>query len=267
MSGLPKIAPKLLPNFMRIDLGKYIPNIDQLVRHRATPVLLTPHIICPCVQPPKQGGTGEAVPDCPACGGSWFAYIGDGEEVLAALVGVNANDTRLIPGRAEMGSIRAIFPSDVTIASGDRVQLHKSIVPVRYSRKYVKSLGGMKLPFDVRTAKNVVTNNPSTNELIELERGRDYTLNVEKNTIALFGNRVSDNSVVSGVYMASPYYIITDLTSAFRGQLTPAFSEDGSEEWIKAPQAATCERADMLAHGRFHKEVSTKGNIDTGEGY
>jgi hypothetical protein len=166
-----------------------------------------------------------------------------------------------------MAKVRAIFPSEITVASGDRVQLHKSIVPIRYSRKYVESLGGMRLPFDVRTAKNVVTNNPSTNELILLERGRDYTLNVDKNIISFSGNRVRDNNVVSGVYMASPYYIITDLSSAFRGQTTPAFSEDGLEEWYKMPQSATCERADMLAHGRFHTEVSTKGDLDTGQGY
>jgi hypothetical protein len=267
MANLPKVAPALPFPFMRFDLGKYAPHVDQLVKHRGTPILLTPHVICPCIQPPKQGGTGVPVPDCPECGGTGFSYVGNGDEVLAGVIGVNADDTRLVPGRMDAGQIRVVLPSEVTIASGDRIQLHKSIVPIRYSRKFNKSLGGLRLPFDVRDVKVLTTNRPSTLEIVELERGRDYGLDTDKNILSLFGDRVADNNVVSGVYMASPYYIVIDLSSAFRGQNTPAFSADGSEEWVKFPQSCTAERADLLAHGRFHHEVSQQGSIDTGEGY
>lgn len=267
MSTLPKIVPKLPPKFMHFDLGKYAPYVDQLVRHRATPVLLTSHVICPCIVPPKQGGTGIAVSDCPECNGTGFCYVGNGVETLASIIGVNANDTRSETSRTEIGQIRAIFPSDVTIASGDRIQLYKSIVPIRHSRKYNKALGGMRLPFDVRDAKNVVTKNPRTLKLIELERGPDYTLDVDKNLIAFGGDKVYDNAVISAVFMIAPYYIITDLPSSFRGQLSSAFSEDGSEEWVKLPQSCTAERSDAWAHGFLHKEVTQSGDLDEGVGY
>lgn len=258
--------PKLPASFMRFDLAKHVPWLNNLLRQRGTPLKLTPHVICPCVVPPREGGTGEAVVDCPECSGTAFAYVGDPILIRAPVMGIGAMDSYQEGGTLSTGQIRVVFPSDVTVAEGDRIHLYQTLVAVRHSRRYHARMKGIRLPFDVRDVRTLTTNDPTTLKIAELKRGPHYSLDVDKNVLRFPEvGLVRDQSIVSGVFMAAPYYIIDALTSAFRGQMSSAFSRDGTEEWVKMQQACTAVRADIF-FDRFDPDVTERGSVDTGEG-
>jgi len=266
-NGLPRLNLPRLPNsFMRFDLAKQVPWLNTLLRQRGTPIKLTPHVICPCIKPIREGGSGEAVVDCPECSGTGYAYPGDPIEIMAPVMGSGASDSYIPEGTLSTNQIRVVTPSDVTIAEGDRLHLYRTIVPIRHVRRYHARMKGIRLPFDVQDVRSLVTNEPTTLKIRVLNRGTDYQLDRKKN-ILRFPERgvVWDQSIISGVFMASPYYIIDSLSSAFRGQMSTAFSKDGSEEWVKMPQSCSAVRADIWS-GRFEKDVSQRGDVDSGEG-
>lgn len=246
--------PKLPLDYLGFDLGMVLPELDVLIQQRGTPVRVVPHVICPCIQSSRQGGTGEAVPDCPSCNGSGFAFTGDGVKMLAVVQGVGSRDTHDATGIVGTGRITVTFTSDVTVAEGDLLHLYKTIIPMRHSRKYNEALRGFPVPFDVKDVRTLVTTDPSDLKLINLSRGRDFTVDVDKNRLYFpDGSRVKDGMNVSGVFMVSPYYVIDSFTAAFRGQLTSSYSSDGSQQWAKMPQSATAVRADLM-FSRFHPE-------------
>jgi len=264
---LPVLPPRLPDSFLRIDMGRVLPTLDSIIRHRSTPMIHTTHIICPCITPTRQGGTGEAVPDCPECSGTGFAYPGNGDKIGGVVFGVRADDTHIEVGSVSMGQISVTFPTEVQVAEGDRLHLYRSLVPMRHLRKYKASMRGMSLPFDVQDVIKLVTNEPTTLRIIELVRGKDYTLDITKNFLTFPSDGlVKDNAVVSGVFLAAPYYIIQSLTSAFRGQITRAYSDEAEPEWVKMPQAVIATRSDILA-GRFQRDVVARGDAEQGEGY
>lgn len=248
-------------------MGKILPTLDNVIRHRSTPIILTTHVICPCVIPTRQGGTGEAIPDCPECSGTGVAYPGEGIKTGGVVFGVRADDTHIEVGSVSMGQISVTFPTEVQVAEGDRLHLYRSLVPMRHLRKYKAMMRGMSLPFDARDVIKLVTNDPTTLRIIELVRGKDYTLNQENNFLTFPSDGiVKDGAIISGVFLAAPYYVVQSLTSAFRGQLTTSYSKTAEEEWVKMPQAVIATRSDILA-GRFQRDVVTRGDAKQGEGH
>jgi len=260
-------VPRLPFSFVRVDMGTQLPLVDHVIRQRGTPLSVTPHVICPCIVPAHHGGTGQAIPDCPSCSGTGFAYVETQSFSDVAVVSdVAADDTPSSEGRLTIGAIKLTFPSNVIVGEGDRIKLVKTLVQVRHIRRYKKAVGGIRLPFDVREVRILVTSEPTTDELIPLKQGKDFTFS-QKDNLLVFPKDgiVKDNAIVSGVFQALPYYIISQMTSAFRGQSTTAFSSTGEIEWAKMPQSAIAVRADIL-FGRFQKDVSKVGDALHGEG-
>ncbi len=260
--------PKLPRDFLRLDLAKYMPLFNNTIRQRGTRVRWTPHVICPCVQSPRSGGNGRAVPDCPECSGTGFAYVDDESQIDRVVVsGVSDNGGPDVGGYRATGVLSCVFPAEMRVSEGDRLQLLDNKMAIRFARTYKQSVGGMRLPFDVQEVKSLVTNDPHTYKILPLKPGADYSLNVDRNYITFnHSSKISDNSRISGVFLAAPYYILHTLGSNSRGQYTTAFSPKGEEEWVDFPQSGQAMRSDLF-NGRFEKEVSSSGDADSGEGH
>jgi len=262
---LPVVTPELPFDFGLVELGDAAADADQLIAHTGVRVLLSHHIVCPCITSVRTGGTGTAIVDCPSCSGTGFAYLDAPDPCTATVQGTRSSDRHDPDGAFAASSITVTFQSSVEVAEGDMLQLYEASVPMRVSRDYKESVGGIRLPFDVLDVRDLVTNNRML-EIVRLKRGVDYTLNVDENLLVFpKDGKVRDGSTVSGVFLGSPYYIIDALLSSFRGQRTAAFSSDGVRELVRYPTSVTAVRSDYL-NGRMQHEVTQKGSADKGEG-
>jgi hypothetical protein len=184
----------------------------------------------------------------------------------AIVAGVGAQDAHTEEGSYVVGRVNVTFPTSVSPAEGDRLHLYKTIVTMRASRTYKASVGGIRLPFLVEGVRVLTVLDPGTTSLVTLKDGKDYTIDASKSFLAFPKDGiVRTGTVVSGVFWATPYYIIDGMSSAFRGQNSRYFSRVGKDEWVKLPQSATAVRADIF-RGRFEPDVSQRGSADAGEG-
>jgi len=253
--------PKLPIDFMRADLGSVAPDLDLLIRQHGQPVDLTPRIVCPCADPSRSGGTGTADPACESCNGTGLAFLWSStvKDLRAVVTGAETRKQLTPATPLTQGSIRITFPSDTQIVEGDLVRLSSYFQTTDLLREYRAIVGGIRLPFDAVDIEYAASYD-NHDRLIELERGKDYVLDAEKNLLTFpRSGRVSDRWKISGRFIVRPYYLVQSIPSVGRGQFSTQFSDDGSEQFIEFPKMVMAGRADGL-FGRLHQEVSLKGD-------
>jgi len=253
--------PKLPLDFMRADLGSVAPDLDLLIRQHGQPVDLTPRIVCPCAKPSRSGGTGTADPACESCSGSGLAFLWKStkKDLRAIVSGAETRKTLTPATPLTQGSIRLTFPSDTDIVEGDLIRLSQFFQTTDLLREYRKTVGGIKLPFDVIDVEHVASYD-NLGKLIELQRGKDYVLDAEKNLLTFPSSGiVADRWTISGRFTIRPYYLVQSIPSVGRGQFSTMYSEDGSEEFVAFPKMVMAGRADGM-FGRLNTEVSLMGD-------
>lgn len=260
LSGAPHVfkKPYQLPkNFLYFGTGIFLGHLDALIFQRGIRTLKTKGIACPCNDTQRYGGTGVARPDCAACHGLGVAFVENTTEELRALVSeIDETDSHGMPS----GSVRVTLPSQVQIATGDKLIFPDVVVQIAFMRKYRKSVGGFAVPFKSYDVHTAVTKHPKPEDgLITLVHGRDYTFSVDKRMMIFpDGSRVKDGMVVSCEFLAVPEYIVTRIDRSYRSILETL--DDGSAV-IQLPKLVTCSRADSLI-GLSEPEVVGSGRVD-----
>jgi len=253
--ALDRVVPRKMPSdYLDLGLADVFSYPDLFIRQRGMRALYTPHVVCACIDPPRSGGTGEPVPNCSSCHGSGVFYSDQHTKETTILVsGQSAEEYRDPSGTLAEGQINVVAASDFQLAITDRIWFPDMSLPVRMVRTYEKRYGGIPISFPVLDVEIIVCRKMDKNNVVGssvLERGKDYTLDTDDNFI-VFGkdSQVLDGMTVSAVLLGRPFYIITDLSSAFRARKTRTLSIDGEEVLVRLPQSARASRADAL-HGR-----------------
>lgn len=255
------ILPKLPETFLHQDMGRFMPQIDAMLRQRGREILLTPYLICPCVDPPSSGGTGVPVPDCPTCNGSGIAFNEEASSTVLGLVfGTQTEQSQGQTGIMTTGTVNITFPSDIIVSEGDRVKLLDAPQEHRLLRKYNKATKGIRVPMDIQSVVGIAIREDGGG-IRMLKAGQEYYFHDDRNLITFPDEGpVQHGTVFSLDAIVLPWYIIESVPSVGRSIRTSYFSEDGTEmQSFRLPTTCRAVRADIY-FGRFEKEVSHAGD-------
>lgn len=239
-------------DFMRTDLSEIAPELDLLIRQHGQEVFLVPRIVCPCADTTREGGTGTSNPACKACQGTGLAYMFSEAKApkIAIVTGTETRKTFTPATPIIGGSIRVVFQSNEKPAEGDLIRVPAFVQVGDYLWKHSSCDGYAQLPFDVVSAEYLaLRTDPHNIEL--LEHGKDYTIDYERSRVVIpRTSKIREGNSVSGRFTCIPYYIISSIPAAARGQISTVFSDHGEQEFITFPKSVVAERTDAL-FGRF----------------
>lgn len=232
-------------NFSRTVLGY----LDVVINQRGRRVLLIHSVPCPCVEVNEEnGGHSYPAPDCVSCGGYGMYFMSDSIHEFRALVSgtaINSSNTR---GSAEVlsGSITVTVPSTALISPGDKLIFPDMQTPVPLLRKYKEIDGYISVPFAMVDMEDIVTkHSDSKSPVINMVRGKDYTLDIDNRKIVIPSESVvTDKMVVSMSVIIIPEYIIDNVLHSNRQVLsTPS---DKTSKVLNLPKHCTALRSDLF---------------------
>jgi len=231
-------------NFSRTILGY----MNVLIQQRGRRALLFHSVPCPCVAVNEQGGSGYPSPNCVSCGGYGIYFLHDKPHELRALV----SSTNMVEGDTrgsaplQSGTVSITVPSEYNLSSGDKFVFPDMKVPVPLLRRYKAVDEGIPVPFAIVDVEDMVTkyDDPSS-PVLNMERGKDYTIDIENRKIAIpSGSVLTDNMVVSLSAIVIPEYIIETVNHANRQILTS--HSDEKAKVLNLPKNCTATRSDLF---------------------
>ncbi len=230
-------------NFLRLDPGKRLLLLDQMVKQHGYRVLYQRHQICACVR--ELGGILTPQPNCTTCDGTGRTYLKD-LETVALVTAINSTPQAYDKfGKIERGTISATFTTDVIPNYSDRFRLPDAIIPLtqNFSSDQLDSDNSFYLDWFPVEIVSATAFNTQTNSVILLNNTTDYLLDTDNKKVRITFNDLTNISSFSFLYNGTPYYYVNQLSHQFRG--IPFTFQEKFQEFLRLPSSCFAKRGDI----------------------
>lgn len=231
------------PGFLRLDPGKRLLLLDQIIKQHGYRVLYQRHQICACVR--ENAGVLTPQPDCNTCNGTGRTYLQDFETVaiVTSVVSSPMNYDKF--GKLEKGTISATFLSTVTPNFNDRFRLIDVLVPLtqNFSINDLDSDNSLYLDWFPQEIISVTAFDSSKNSVIILNESKDYALDVDNKKLFIMFPNLTNITSFSVLYNGTPYYYVMQIPHQYRG--VPMTFQEKFQTFVKLPTNCLARRGDL----------------------